>query len=254
MLGYRNLKPLVTLTLGLMLALPAQAALYDRGAGLLYDDVLNITWTQNASYAPGSMTWFQAQQWAADLSYYDDVRGVTYDDWRLPKTAPVGADWNYGNFEGKINDGTVDYGYNITSPNSELSYMYYVNLGLKGEIDVDGTRRTDWGIFGNGYGGGFTYAGQTDVGLVKNLQAALYWSETTIPVRPEYRWSFYTSGAQTFEFADILPYGGIEASVWVVRDGDIAAAIPEPETYALMLGGLALVFWTARKRRVDRAN
>ena len=29
----------------------AQAALHDRGGGLIYDDVLNVTWLQDASYA-----------------------------------------------------------------------------------------------------------------------------------------------------------------------------------------------------------
>lgn len=29
----------------------AQAALHDRGGGLLYDDVLNVTWLQDANYA-----------------------------------------------------------------------------------------------------------------------------------------------------------------------------------------------------------
>lgn len=31
----------------------AQAALYDRGGGLVYDDVLNVTWLQDANYRRG---------------------------------------------------------------------------------------------------------------------------------------------------------------------------------------------------------
>lgn len=34
---------------------------------------------------------------------------------------------------------------------------------------------------------------------------------------------------------------------------DVAAAVPEPETYALMLSGLALVGWSARRRQVKPA-
>lgn len=43
------------LALGLMgLAGGAQAALWDRGNGMIYDDVLNVTWLQDANYAKTS--------------------------------------------------------------------------------------------------------------------------------------------------------------------------------------------------------
>jgi len=62
-------------------------------------------------------------------------------------------------------------GYNITKPISELSYMYYVNLGLKGSSSTVGAYQANYGIFGNG-----TNIGQNNVGLVTNLQASEYWS------------------------------------------------------------------------------
>jgi hypothetical protein len=44
-------KPILALGLmvSLLLAGIAQATLFDRGNGLIYDNVLNITWTQNAN-------------------------------------------------------------------------------------------------------------------------------------------------------------------------------------------------------------
>ncbi len=36
---------------GLSVSLSVNAALYDRGNGLIYDDVLDITWLQDANYA-----------------------------------------------------------------------------------------------------------------------------------------------------------------------------------------------------------
>ena len=65
----------------------ANATLYDRGGGLIYDDDLNITWLQDANYAKtsdyvddGNMTWSDALAWADTLVYGG------YDDWRLPTT------------------------------------------------------------------------------------------------------------------------------------------------------------------------
>lgn len=73
-----------------------QASLIDRGGGLIYDTDLNVTWLSNANYGAGSvyddlasstdgrMSWANAVSWAANLSYYDSVRNVTYANWRLP--------------------------------------------------------------------------------------------------------------------------------------------------------------------------
>lgn len=70
---------------GLMATGSAQAALLDRGGGLIYDDVLDITWLQGANYAKtsgydadGRMNWSAANVWAEALSYGG------YSDWRLP--------------------------------------------------------------------------------------------------------------------------------------------------------------------------
>ena len=58
--------------------LSANAALYNRGNGMIYDSSLNITWLQDANYAKTSdydadsrMTWQQATDWAANLTYGD---------------------------------------------------------------------------------------------------------------------------------------------------------------------------------------
>jgi len=60
----------------------AQAALVDRGGGFIYDDILDITWTQDANINGGA-SWDYQIAWADSLSIYDSVRDVTWDDWRL---------------------------------------------------------------------------------------------------------------------------------------------------------------------------
>ena len=66
------------------------AALFDRGGGLIYDDYLDVTWLQDACYAGtsgaytgGWMWWDEALDWASDLVYYDSVRNTYWSSWRL---------------------------------------------------------------------------------------------------------------------------------------------------------------------------
>ena len=121
--------------MSLMGSASTQAALIDRGNGLIYDNVLDVTWAQDVALSstlggPGILNWRGAKAWADQLVY----RG--YDDWRLPTLTPVnGVKFN------KIFhcDGSADYGYGIAAPGgasagftgNELAYMYHVNLGNK---------------------------------------------------------------------------------------------------------------------------
>lgn len=228
------------LVLVTVLALPAQAALIDRGGGLIYDDVLNITWLQDANYAKtsgydtnGLMNWQDAVAWAANLTYYDSVRGVTYDDWRLPTmvdTGIVSCDFAYSG---------TDCGYNVQTYDavtnkvfSEMAYMYYVNLGLKAEFNPDGSQNLiDWGIHGDG-----TKWGQNDVGPIRNLQSLFYWTDLNYQANSIFAWYFATwNGGQNYSDKSSEYYA------WAVRPGDVIGrpvAVPEPRTLALMLLGL----------------
>lgn len=69
---------LFLITAFLCLTLSSEASLIDRGNGLIYDTDLNITWLQNANYSGNTMTWDEANIWAADLIFQG------FDDWRLP--------------------------------------------------------------------------------------------------------------------------------------------------------------------------
>jgi len=62
-----------------------QAALWDRGGGLIYNDALDVTYMQNANYAGQEiLSYVDAEAWVESLEYYDSVRNETWDDWRLP--------------------------------------------------------------------------------------------------------------------------------------------------------------------------
>jgi hypothetical protein len=211
--------------LALFAAVPGYATLWDRGGGLIYDDVLKVTWLQDANYAKtsgyhatGRMNWDEAVAWANGLSYYDPVRGVTWNDWRLPHVLPVnGSSYD---FNSSFN-GSTDNGYNISSPGSaypgstgsELAFMFYNNLINKGMYDVNGnTPQPDWGLKNTGPFIGFptpTYP--------------IFWTGLDYGA-PGADWAWGFNLQQGFQNS------GTKANLyyaWAVRDGDVGGqAIP----------------------------
>ncbi|MGI9309571.1 MAG: hypothetical protein ACR2P6_09925, partial [Gammaproteobacteria bacterium] len=69
------------LILSLSMLSTANAELHDRGGGFIYDDVLDVTWTQDAGLFIGD--WYDAVEWVESLELYDSVRDTTWDNWRL---------------------------------------------------------------------------------------------------------------------------------------------------------------------------
>ena len=130
----------------------ANAALVDRGGGLIYDTDLNITWLANAN-VNGLITWNDAMTWASNLSYYDSVRNVTYSDWRLPTADPV-----------------CGFAYNCTG--SEMGHLFYTELG--------GTA-----------GSSILSSTDPDLALFTNVQSDNYWSGTEYAPNTDYAWYFY---------------------------------------------------------------
>lgn len=252
---------MVMLMLAAGLSGTAQAALHDRGGGMIYDDALNVTWLQDANYAKtsgydadGLMTWHEATAWAEQLN----ING--YNDWRLPTTLQPDASCSN-------QAGGDSFGYNCTG--SELGHLFYVELG--GYVEVEG---------------GITTSYISNYGPFSNLmpvQVTLYvyllpdgtfiLSESNVPpapgsiligsnpgLLPKAMWSATESthnNNDAWTFA--MDYGSQDAFnktethfAWAVRDGDVAA-IPEPETYAMFLAGLGLVGAAACRRTKSRA-
>jgi hypothetical protein len=95
------------------------------------------------------------------------------------------------------------------------------------------------------------YGSGPDRGPFANLELAFYWTN----VRAEYPDGSYNAfWAFTFDDGNQNPraaQGGREplSYVWLVHDGDIAAAgVPEPSTWALLLAGFGGVGAMLRRR------
>ncbi|MET0066084.1 MAG: PEP-CTERM sorting domain-containing protein [Candidatus Thiodiazotropha sp.] len=229
----------MSLTAGLLiLSTSANATLIDRGNGLIYDDVLNLTWMQDANYAGtlgaannGAMTWNDAMLWVEGLVFQG------YDDWRLPSmvdTGNPGCDF--------ATSGT-DCGYDVQTTDGSTIYSEMASLWFD--------------TLGNPVQGGVV-----NTGPFINLQAAdfndYYWLNQEYALRDDVAWTFYTYTALQFaEQKGALQYA------WAVRSGDVGdwdlissdpssgdtVAVPEPSTVLLLGGGLIGFLGFARRRK-----
>ena len=104
----------------------AQAALVDRGGGMIYDTTRNITWLANMN-VNNLMNWSTATAWTANL-----VHGG-FSDWRLPTLNP--ADTTCSN---NLNPGggfpNQYFGTGCTG--GELSGLFVTDLGNKANESV----------------------------------------------------------------------------------------------------------------------
>lgn len=212
----------------------ANAALIDRGGGLIYDTDLNITWLQDTSLAAtntfgvsriaanGAMDWGTTQSWIAAMN---TANYLGYNDWRLPTVTDTGApgcDFAYSG---------TDCGYNVDTATGEMAHLFYNELGNKAYYNTAGVGpQAGWSLTQN-------------TGPFINLQPTIYWSGT-----PYYApnsgnvWQFYFQyGKQTYN----LTSGGLFALA--VRPGDVAA-VPVPAAVWLFGSGLLGLIGVARPK------
>jgi hypothetical protein len=189
------------------------------GPEAFYDAAHNITWLRAAS--PNIMSWSDAKAWA-EMDRYG-VRG-----WRLPTVVDKGNDgmnWSV--------DGT-DAGFNVDTSKaagSEMAHLFYDLLGNKAYYDTIGEHQPDYGL--------------KTTGSFQNLQSGYYWSGTT------YAAESGSLGAWLFQMSDGgqgWTYKYASYNALAVLDGDVAA-VPEPESYAMLLAGLSFLVLQGYRRR-----
>lgn len=249
---------LVGCSLSLALSGVAHAALEGRDldgtantAEAYYDTDRDITWLANAN-VNGAMTWENAKIWAADLSIVDTAHNITYDNWRLPTvnfTPPMFGVDEYNSLIGS----------NVDTGLSEMAHLFFDELGNKSYYDANGDGpQVGWGLintnsFTNLQGDGYW----TDTALNTNYTGAtptpedgVYYDTFTFnfgygwqsaATTGEFRRDFYALAVSTGDIGSVVVPG--------MPVGPDVPAIPEADTWAMLLAGLGLVGFMAKRRK-----
>ncbi len=212
------------LAAGLVLTAGAEAALVNRGGGMVYDSALNITWV--ADWTAAKTSGYDADgmfnDWQAAKLWADDLVFGGYSDWRLPVTAQPDSTCSA---IATISGFPYYGGYGCTG--GELGHLFYVDMGGTG-----GTYLQD-------------QTGQTPQQLANRalfgsaVPFGVYASGTDYVGDSNYTWAFGTEGSQGV----VVKTGGSPYFALAVRNGDVAstaAVVPEPQTLALALAALGL--------------
>jgi len=187
----------------------------DARAVFLYDTHLNITWLRDANYAKTSG--FDADGSMSFNSAYRWADGLSiggWSDWRLPQV---------------FNGSEPCFGYHCT--NSEMGYLWNIALG-------------NYEKAGNGLV-------TINTGAFLNMQAfstgSVYWSSQFAPGYA----SVFNMGFGNQGGSIAVGDGNTGANyAMAVRYGDvIAAPVPEPETWAIVLAGILFTAACVRHRR-----
>jgi len=181
----------------LVASVNVNAELIDRGNGMIYDSVQNITWLANASYfaeratprfdknKDGWTDWESAMKWAASLKYGG------FRDWRLPT--------------GDIYCQTLQ-----PCTSGEFGHLFYNELGGIHRISIYSSSDPDLALFSN---------------IESNLSPYIifYWTSTQVPDTSPFGPDRILSQAFSFDIGEAQNYDSSYAyhSVWAVRDGDV---------------------------------
>lgn len=233
----------------------SQANLIDLGNGLVYDDVLNIRWLQNANLATmqtfgvsgintdGTMTWDTAVAWIAAMNANNYLG---YNTWQLPSVSPLnGTNFQYA----PIHDGSHDRGYNISETGTlyegstahQLAHLFYNSLG-NDALCVPSTATADEGCLSRATPEYYSSWGLVNTGPFSNLMGYRYWYKQQSEENETRYFDFNFNDGQTG-----TGYFGNPFHVLPVLYGEVTA-VPVPGALWLLGSGLVGLVGIGRRR------
>jgi hypothetical protein len=200
----------ITAVTALSWALPALAVATLEGRTITGDRVDAYDANAVMIYDPNAdLTWLR------DWNVNDDQAWVDQLIWVSNLQVGNFANWSLPTSRNQDGSGPCD-GFNCIG--SQMGYLWYEVLGN-------------------------TANSFTNAGPFQNVQSRGYWSGTEFALNPNVAWTFGTgTGNQRAAGKGSALYPV------AVRPGDVAAPIPEPQTWAMLLMGLGVVTVALRRR------
>jgi PEP-CTERM motif len=223
---FRNLGLLGILSLALG---NANAALFSRLNGqAVYDSDLNITWTANANLAATLPFGLANVLPSIDSGNQPgSILGNRTDSWIGALNVHQGTGY-LGFSDWRLTTSKCG-GEGYICTDSEFGHLFYDELGGSAHQPINSSGNSNLSLFSN------------------IAQNNWYWTGT-LTVGEKYKVFSFGEGARSETFGT-LSY----SHVWAVRDGDVSvAAVPEPETYMMILSGLTLIGAIRRKKPKPR--
>jgi len=200
----------------------ASATLIDRGNGMIYDSNQNLTWLQDMNYAKtsgydddGLMGWDNAMAWASNLTYGG------HDDWRLPKLTV------WFPLSGIIfDDGII--------PDASLSSTIYLITS-----ELYSVMAPECSVIDSGTSVICAYPWMSHFININTISPPFWYGNE------EGNTAWAGQGVLSLTPTTLHPKSD-QLQVWAVREGDVAG-IPEPQSLALLVLGLACMGYIMRK-------
>lgn len=272
----KHLKQLVTATtlvISSLCATNTQAALTsytNNGVDLVYSAVSDVTWLSDtnllgtlmttngysamvdsintASSLTVSTTDFDntvlgRTNWYGAMAFVDYLNSSLYGgsgNWQLPTVTDLGTQNCSSNSSGNFNFGT-DCGFNVyrngTDADNELAELYYIETGSIASYNTLGNRTHLEGF------------NDTDNNFI-NLRSDLgHWSSTEASFLGSNNLAWRTSLNDGYQYAEGKTELGYSLPLIRGQFTQQVTAVPEPQTYAMLLAGLGVLGFRQQQRK-----
>ena len=188
------------------------AELFNRGGGLIYDSVQNLTWTQNAGMSGFRSSWDDAMTWAEDLEFGG------FDDWRLPTTTQFDDPTCSGDIR-SAGDFKLFYEHRTGCTGGEMELLTYLHDPWDNPLFIN--------VVDDRYWTDTPYRDWTDPCINYPAYDVDCNKNNDNGVRTDFYWQWgFTDFQDTGGIYDNVPFkttlrGTNDRYAWAVRDGDV---------------------------------